>query len=130
MPMLPLLMVATAIGATPAGAPAPGHYDAQMCVAINTHPPTCGPMEAHVDLDGTLTLRMDDIRYVLSFEQGLLVGVTMHGSMQVAEFMSSYRWVGGTLMFGDRSRSAQYEVQLAPLGAPLDSRPPASAASR
>lgn len=123
MSMLPLLTVATAIGATPAGAPAPGRYDAQMCVAVSANPPSCGPLEAHVDTDGTLTLRVDDIRYLLSFEQGLLVGITMHGGMQIAEFISSYRWSGSTLLFADRARSAQYEVKLAPAGA-------ASAASR
>lgn len=112
MLMLPLLVAATA--APLPGAPAPGHYDARMCVTLNTHTPTCGPMDARVDPDGTLTLRVDDIRYVLSFEQGLLVGITMHGNMQIAEFLSSYRWAGGTLLFGDRSRGAQYEVQLTP----------------
>lgn len=122
--MLPLL-VAASTGLAPA-APAPGHYDAQLCVTLNANAPTCGPMDAHVAPDGTLTLRWDDIRYVLSFEQGLLVGITLHGSMQIAEFLSSYRWAGGTLRFGDRSRSAQYEVQLVPAGL----RPAASAASR
>jgi hypothetical protein len=116
MLMLPLLVAATAAVAPPAGAPAPGQYDAQMCVTLSTHAPTCGPIDARVDPDGTLTLRMDDIRYVLSFEQGLLIGITMHGGMQIAEFLSSYRWAGATLMFGDRSRSAQYEVQLTPHG--------------
>ncbi|MBL0729131.1 hypothetical protein [Piscinibacter sp. HJYY11] len=123
--LLPLLAVATG-AAAPAVAPGPGPYDAQMCVTLNTNPPTCGPMEARIARDGTLTLRHDDIRYVLSFEQGLMVGITMHGGMQIAEFLSSYRWAGGTLLFSDRSRSAQYEVQLTPVG----SRKPASAASR
>ncbi|HEY0820506.1 MAG TPA: hypothetical protein VGD46_17090 [Rhizobacter sp.] len=122
MLMLPVLVAAAALP----GAPAPGHYDARMCVKLNANAPTCGPMAARVDADGTLTLRFDDIRYILSFEQGLVVGITMHGGMQIAEFLSSYRWAGDTLLFGDRTRSAQYEVQLSPAG----SRPPASAASR
>jgi hypothetical protein len=125
MLMLPVLIAAAATGAAvPAGTPAPGRYDAQMCVTLNANPPTCGPLEARVDSDGTLTLRADDIRYILSFEQGLLVGITMHGGMQIAEFLSSYRWAGGTLMFGDRARSAQYEIKLAPAAGA------ASAASR
>jgi hypothetical protein len=123
MLMLPLLVAASA---TLAGAPAPGPYDAQMCVTLAANAPTCGPMAARVDPDGTLTLRFDDIRYVLSFEQGVLVGITLHGGMQIAEFVSSYRWAGGTLMFGDRARQAQFEVQLSPAGA----RAPGSAASR
>lgn len=126
MLMLPLLVAATGAAALPAATPAPGFYDAQMCVTLNTNAPTCGPMDARVDADGTLTLRVDDIRYVLSFEQGLMVGITLHGGMQIAEFLSSYRWAGGTLLFGDRTRSAQYEVQLAPVG----SRKPASARVR
>ncbi|MCR5884535.1 hypothetical protein LRS03_17430 [Rhizobacter sp. J219] len=118
MLMLPLLVAATAATGTAPATPAPGHYDAQMCVTLNANAPTCGPLQAHIDADGTLTLRVDDIRYVLSFEQGLMVGITMHGNMQIAEFLSSYRWAGHTLLFGDRSRHAQYEVQLKTRAAP------------
>jgi hypothetical protein len=121
--LLPLLIAAAATGAAPVGTPAPGRYDAHMCVTLNANPPTCGPLEARVDTDGTLTLRVDDIRYILSFEQGLLVGITMHGGMQIAEFLSSYRWAGGTLMFGDRARSAQYEIKLAPAGTAASAAP-------
>lgn len=117
MSMLSLLVAAAAAGGTPAAAPAPGRYDATLCVTLNANPPTCGPVDARVDPDGTLTLRVDDIRYILSFEQGLMVGITMHGGMQIAEFLSSYRWAGGTLLFSDRERSARYEVELAPIAA-------------
>ncbi len=127
MLMLPLLVAAVAGTVPPQGGPAPGAYDAQMCVTLNKNAPTCGPMDARVGRDGTLTLRVDDIRYVLSFEQGMVVGVTLHGGMQIAEFLSSYRWAGGTLLFGDRDRSAQYEVTLS---ATKPVNPAASAASR
>lgn len=129
--LLPLLVAATG-ALTPTGVPGPGPYDAQMCVTLNANAPTCGPMEARIGRDGTLTLRHDDIRYVLSFEQGLMVGITMHGGMQIAEFLSSYRWAGSTLLFSDRSRSAQFEVQLMPLGArqAASTASAASAASR
>lgn len=114
--MLPLLVAAAGVGAAlpPPGMPAPGAYDARMCVTVNRQPPNCGPVQAQVTPEGELRLRFDDIRYVISFEQGVLVGITMHGSMLVAEFASSYRWAGGTLLFGDTPRGLQYEVQLSP----------------
>lgn len=113
--MLPLLVAATATGpALPQGSPPPGRYDAQLCVSVTQRPPDCGPVVADVDEDGGLTVRVHDFRYVLAFEQGLLVGITMHGAMQVAEFLSSYRWAGDTLLFGDRPRGLQYELRIAP----------------
>jgi hypothetical protein len=114
MLMLPLLVAAAGAAAPPAGMPPPGAYDAHMCVTVNRQPPNCGPMQAQVTPEGELRLRFDDIRYVISFEQGVLVGITMHGGMLVAEFLSSYRWAGGTLLFGDAPRGLQYEVQLSP----------------
>lgn len=113
MLMLPLLLAAAGASA-PAGAPLPGTYEARVCVTVNRQPPTCGPMQARVDGDGNLTLRFDDIRYLISFEQGALIGITLHGGMLVAEFLSSYRWAGDTLLFGDTPRGLQYEVQLSP----------------
>jgi hypothetical protein len=108
--LLPLLLAAAA-----AGPPAAGHYEARLCVAVSAQPPNCGAAEVQLGADGELQVQVSDIAYHLSFERGLLLGITMHGNMQVAEFISSYRWVGTTLMFGDRPRGLNYELQL---GAP------------
>jgi hypothetical protein len=106
--MLPLLLVAAAA----AGPPAAGHYEARLCVAVSAQPPSCGAVEAQVSAEGELHVQVSDIAYHLSFERGLLLGITTHGSMQVAEFVSSYRWIGSTLMFGDGPRGLNYELQL------------------
>jgi hypothetical protein len=112
--LAPLLLASAAAG----GLPPPGHYEAQLCVAVAAQPPSCGAAEARLGADGAIRVRVHDIAYHLSFDQGgLLLGITTHGNMQVADFSSSYRWVGTTLMFGDRPRGLNYELQL---GAPLE----------
>jgi hypothetical protein len=108
--------LAGAVSATP-GSPPAGHYDARVCVMVSTQAPNCGPAEALLGAEGGLRVRIHDIAYHLSFEQGVLLGITTHGNMQVAEFVSSYRWVGHTLMFGDGPRGLQYEVQILPRSA-------------
>jgi hypothetical protein len=112
--MLPLLLAAAGATAVPPTTPAPGHYDARLCVTVNAQAPNCGPVQARLGADGALSLRVDDIRYLLNFEQGLAVVLTMHGNMLVSEFLSSYRWAGSTLLFADPPRGLQYEVQLTP----------------
>lgn len=119
--------LAGAVSATP-GSPPAGHYDARLCVTVSTQAPNCGPAEALLSADGGLRVRVHDIAYHLSFEQGALLGITTHGNMQVAEFVSSYRWVGHTLMFGDSPRGLQYEVQLLPRSARPAAKEAASAA--
>jgi hypothetical protein len=111
--LAPLLLASAAAG----GLPPPGHYEAQLCVAVAAQPPSCGAAEARLGVGGEIRVRVQDIAYHLSFDQGLLLGITTHGNMQVADFSSSYRWVGTTLMFGDRPRGLNYELQL---GAPLE----------
>jgi hypothetical protein len=104
--------------------PPPGHYDARLCVAVGTQAPNCGPVEAELNAQGELQVRVHDIRYLMVFVPGGLVGITMHGAIQVAEFQSSYRWAGQTLLFADAPRGLQYELQLAPAAgaAPAASR--------
>jgi hypothetical protein len=126
-PLLPwLLAAAGTTAALPVGGPPPGAYAARLCVTVNRQPPSCGPADAHLAPDGELRVRVHDITYVIGFEQALLVGITMHGNIQVAEYSSSYRWAGLTLLFGDTPRGLQYELQLSPQGrAPTASGTPA-----
>ncbi len=111
--MIVVAALAVAAAAT-AGPPPAGDYDARLCVTVSTQAPSCGPAQAQLGADGGLRVRVHDIAYHLSFEQGMLLGITTHGAMQVADFLSSYRWAGQTLMFGDGPRGLQYEVQLLP----------------
>ncbi len=113
MPLWAAAAVAGVVSAT-TGAPPAGPYDARLCVAVSTQAANCGPAEALVGADGGLRVRIHDIAYHLSFEQGALLGITTHGNMQVADFVSSYRWAGTTLMFGDGPRGLQFELQLLP----------------
>ncbi len=114
---LALLLAAAANGPPAASAtatPPPGRYDARLCVSLSAQAPSCGPLEGLIEPDGTVILRLDDIRYVLVFGEGALLSVTLHGNMVISEFVSSFRWLGGdTLLFGDQQRQAQYEVRLA-----------------
>ncbi|MBC7992575.1 MAG: hypothetical protein H7Z15_04960 [Rhizobacter sp.] len=114
------MMMAWAVAAVagvvsaPLGAPPAGPYDARLCVTVASQAPNCGPAQAQISADGGLRVRIHDIAYHLSFEQGALLGITTHGNMQVADFVSSYRWAGTTLMFGDGPRGLQFELQLLP----------------
>jgi hypothetical protein len=108
--LAPLLVAATVSAAS--GVPPAGHYDARLCVAVAAQPPDCGAAAARLAADGGIVVRVHDIAYHLSFDNGLMLGITTHGNMQVAEFISSYRWIGSTLMFGDRPRGLNYELQL------------------
>jgi hypothetical protein len=105
-------LAALLVSAGAAGPPAAGRYDARLCVTVSSQAPSCGPAEAHISADGELRVQVNDLAYHLSFDQGLLLGVTMHGNIQVAEFVSGYRWVGTTLLFADPPRGLQYEIQL------------------
>ena len=107
--LAPLLVAASATSA-----PQTGHYEARLCVSVSAKPANCGPAQAQMMADGELRIRVDDIVYHLAFGESQLVGVTMHGSMQVAEFASPYRWMGNLLQFSDAPRGLRYEVQLNP----------------
>lgn len=126
-----LVAAVAGVASATSGAPPAGLYDARLCVTVSTQAPNCGPAEALVGSDGGLRVRIHDIAYHLSFEQGALLGITTHGKMQVADFVSSYRWAGTTLMFGDGPRGLQYEVQLLPRSprpaAAQGAEPPSSA---
>jgi hypothetical protein len=111
--LLPLLVAGATSAAVPGG-PAPGRYEARLCVTVGAQSPNCGPVEAEVNAAGELQVQVHDIRYLVVFVPGGLVGITMHGAVQVAEFQSSYRWAGQTLLFADAPRGLQYELQLSP----------------
>jgi hypothetical protein len=105
--LAPLLVLAST-----AGAPPTGEYNARLCVSVAARPADCGPAQAQMLADGELRVRVDDIVYRLSFGESQLVGITLHGSVQVGEFASAYRWLGNLLQFSDAARGLRYEVQL------------------
>jgi hypothetical protein len=104
------------VGAAQAGAaPAPGTYEARLCVTLAAAAPTCGPAQAQWS-GSRLQLRVSDIEYRLKLqarrERGRLEMLLMHGTMQIDAFSADYEWAGSGLQFDDADKKTRYEVQL------------------
>ena len=92
--------------------PPPGHYDAVLCVAVGSTPPSCGPVRADIGAAGQALVRVSDIAYRLEIYADLL-GVTLfHGTMQIDGFFAPYRWQPNLLQFSDPEKGTRYEVKL------------------
>lgn len=92
--------------------PAPGHYDAVLCVTVGSAPPSCGPVRADIGPAGQALVRISDIAYRLEPVADQL-GVTLfHGTMQIDGFFAPYRWSPNLLYFSDAEKATRYEVKL------------------
>jgi hypothetical protein len=96
-------------------APAPGRYEARLCVTLAAEAaPSCGPAQAQWS-GRRLLLRLSDITYRLTLpaqrERGRLDMRLMHGTMQIDEFGADYAWAGSRLQFDDANKGTRYEVQ-------------------
>jgi hypothetical protein len=93
--------------------PAAGHYDAQLCVSVNSTPPRCGPVTVELgNVAGLALVRVSDIAYRLE-PYGEQLGVTLfHGNMQIDGFFATYRWQVNELLFVDPEKSTRYELKL------------------
>jgi hypothetical protein len=92
--------------------PAPGHYDAVLCVTVGSAPPSCGPVRADIGPAGQALVRVSDIAYRLEPMADQL-GVTLfHGTMQIDGFFAPYRWSANQLQFNDTEKATRYEVKL------------------
>jgi hypothetical protein len=92
--------------------PAPGHYDATMCVAVAATAPSCGPVTADVGPAGQMLVRVSDIAYRLE-SYGDQLGVSLfHGTMQIDGFFAPYQWSGPQLEFRDIEKGTRYELKL------------------
>ena len=96
----------------PTAAPAPGRYDAQLCVALSAAPLRCGAAEVDWRRDGQARVRVSDISYRLQLHSSQVEVVLLHGAMQIDEFVSPFAWVGSSLKFADAARSTGYELRL------------------
>ncbi len=95
-----------------AAPPATGHYDARLCVTVNTAPQQCGPVTADLGDAGQVLVRVSDIAYQLEVH-GEQLGITLyHGNMQIDGFFATYRWVGSQLQFTDPEKNTRYELKL------------------
>lgn len=109
--------------AAPAAAqvPAPGRYDAQLCVANPaSEPPRCGDAELVVESARRARVRVADIVYRLRLRSSQLDVTTMHGAMQIDGFGADFAWEGGALVFTDAEKNVRYEIrpQLLPAARP------------
>ena len=102
---------AAAIAATTAP-PAPGRYDAQLCVTLSAAPASCGSAEVDWQPNGQARVRVSDISYRLQLHSSQVEVVLTHGAMQIDEFVSPFAWVGSSLKFADAARSTGYELRL------------------
>ena len=108
---LPLVLAAGGAGAATSARPSAGRYESQLCVATLPKPSSCGPARAELRADGTLRLRIDDIRYNMKLHSSQVEVVVMHNVVQIDEFTVPYEWVGSTLQFTDDERNSRYEVR-------------------
>ena len=108
--LLPLSLAA--LGAATAAAPAPGRYEATLCVsAAASAPPSCGPAELDVRSTSRADMRFADIVYLLSLRSAQVDVTTLHGRMQSDEFSAEYAWEGDVLSFVDADKQARYEIR-------------------
>jgi len=100
--------------AAPAGAttPAPGRYQATLCVSPSAAaPPTCGPVELAVRSGTRVDVQVADIVYRLHLRPAQVDVVTLHGRVTIDEFSAEYAWQDGVLSFVDADKQARYEVR-------------------
>ena len=108
-----LAALAAAASTAVAAAPAPGRYDARLCVATEAGaPPSCGAALVELRSGGRIEVRVADIAYRLALRSSQLDVLTMHGNTQIDEFSADYEWAGDVLRFTDLAKGAAYEVRL------------------
>ncbi|MEP7302656.1 MAG: hypothetical protein ABI699_14145 [Caldimonas sp.] len=111
----PVLLLALGAAHAAAAAPAPGRYQARLCVATSASaPPGCGPAELAIHPAGRAELRVADVVYRLHLGPARLDVETLHGRMQIDQFSAVYEWQGDVLRFVDTDRQASYEVTVGP----------------
>ena len=109
-----LLLAALAAPAMAAG-PAPGRYQATLCVSASASaPPSCGQAELEIRSSSRAEVRVADIVYRLHLRPEQVDVATLQGRMQIDEFSAEYAWRDGVLSFLDADKQARYEVRPGP----------------
>lgn len=107
-----LLLAVAAAAPAWAAAPAPGRYEATLCVTTAASaPPSCGAAELDIRSASRARVRVADIVYRLHLRPAQLDVATMHGTMQIDEFSAEYEWQGDVLRFVDVDKEVKYEVK-------------------
>lgn len=92
--------------------PAPGHYDAVLCVTVAAANANCGPVTADIGGAGQTLVRVADIAYRLQVFADQLGVSLFHGTMQIDGFFAPYQWNGHQLQFSDTEKATRYELKL------------------
>ena len=109
------ICLAAAVAIPAIAAPAPGRYDATLCVSSAALASSCGPAEVDVRASGAVWVQVSDIVYRLRISPGQAIVVVTQGAMQIDEFDTGVEWSGSALRFADTDKQVRYEVQV---GAP------------
>jgi hypothetical protein len=103
-----LLLAAGAASA----APAPGRYEATLCVSTSADgPPSCGAAEFELRSRTQAQVRVADVIYRLHLKPTQVDVVTTQGKMEIDEFSAEYEWTGDVLRFTDADKNVRYEVK-------------------
>ena len=100
------------LAASALAAPAPGRYDATLCVSSAALATSCGPAEVDVRSSGAVWVQVSDIVYRLRIGPGQAIVVVTQGTMQIDEFDAGAEWSGSALRFADADKQVRYEVQV------------------
>ena len=104
--------VAAAMAGVAIGAPAPGRYDATLCVSSAGLASSCGPAEVDVRASGAVWVQVSDIVYRLRVGPGQAIVVVTQGTMQIDEFDAGAEWSEGSLRVADADKNVRYDVQI------------------
>jgi hypothetical protein len=108
---LAAVAAASASNASAASRLAFGRHEVELCVATTPAAPNCGPAQADLRRDGTMSVRVDDIVYHLTLHSSQLDVLLMHNKVQIDDFTARYEWTGNALRFSDDDRHARYEIR-------------------
>ena len=103
---------AAMLGSPALAAPAPGRYDATLCVSSGALASSCGPAEVDVRAGGAVWVQVSDIVYRLRVSPRQAVVVVTQGTMQIDAFDTGAEWSGSSLLFADVDKRVRYEVQV------------------
>jgi hypothetical protein len=95
--------------------PAPGRYEAILCVRNAGAAPNCGPADFRVHAGGEVVLQVSDIVYRLLVRGSQAAVVVTQGTVQIDEWDGAAESSDSSLHFVDDEKRLSYEVQI---GAP------------
>jgi hypothetical protein len=107
-----VLALALAAGAAAHAAPAPGRYEATLCVTTSSaEPASCGAALFELHTKARADVRIADVVYRLHLLPAQVNVMTMQEKMEIDEFSAPYEWQGNVLTFTDPDKQVRYEIK-------------------